>query len=1008
MNISQSESKPKKGKGNSRSQSKDNKKSIENSKKKLKKQGKNFELSFSSNKMEVDEIVQDKQPEEEIKNNDENEKKIGKYWKSKVLYTPSYITGSFDFLNKDIMLSNIGDKLVYLNPENFIKIEIDNIHQSEGKSRIINEISFEGEEIISFISIPKNGNIVISTDKSLIRVFDTLINKVVYTLKLNKTIAKKFLLDPSQQILASVLANHSVITYNTSNFSVIRVLNISNIYINDIIFSPHINKSLLFSATDDGMIKGYDINSGSELGHIEEYKSSAKCICITNDGNIMIVYHQDGNLILYDIRAIGNIHEKSSIIKKISFSPDDFILTNMLYFTRPDTNNLNSLIPYVLASTDKGKIIEINLISENIENELKLTSEGISYIKYNYYTNKLVVSSRDQLLFNIEIKIDSETIDNAHVLNRYPGYCDEILDIKVTKGRNFLFSCNDLGLKYYDSNLKSTSIFDGHKDFIMHIYYKKGFVSTSSKDGTIRIWKEIEVESKNKFNSIIYKDIFVLKGHSEVVNSSCIVFRNNKFFVISVGKDKSMKIWNLTEVYTLLLKQSEALPSNSQSENIDLCQDSSIDFSKLLNEKTKVIKSSSWTEIIHDDEISFVELSHNQKVVATGGEDKSILIWKVYANQNNDVITDKLGTLNGHSRSVTDFSFNKYAKLGVSSSNDKTIKIWNLDNFTCINNLTGHLSSVTKVKWIYYGTHILSACGNGVVKLWNLKSSENIITIPCHEGKIWGLSLIEDDGLLNFYTGSNDSTLKLWEDVTASKEIEQLREKEIKIMKEDHLKSVLYSKSYIEAMKISLELNHKREFFTSFIKYINENKNKSYDPIEIIINNRKNLDKVSKGIEVEEENKIDFNKIKNEIGELVIEYPSKILEIVRDNNIKSNQYFYSQILLKIVLKTLPSQYFFNTKVKLKGSKQRKKGKSINNDTKKGSALDIINKNMEKENENDENKEDSKYMKMDFIENFAIIKSYTEKHSERLQKQITNSYLIDLTLNSLVLLPLNIE
>ena len=67
--------------------------------------------------------------------------------------------------------------------------------------------------------------------------------------------------------------------------------------------------------------------------------------------------------------------------------------------------------------------------------------------------------------------------------------------------------------------------------------------------------------------------------------------------------------------------------------------------------------------------------------------------------------------------------------------------MWNLVDFTCLNTYEGHLSSVLKIDWIYRGTHLISGGCDGLIKLWNVKTSENILTLDAHEGKIWTLDI---------------------------------------------------------------------------------------------------------------------------------------------------------------------------------------------------------------------------------------------------------------------------
>ena len=60
-------------------------------------------------------------------------------------------------------------------------------------------------------------------------------------------------------------------------------------------------------------------------------------------------------------------------------------------------------------------------------------------------------------------------------------------------------------------------------------------------------------------------------------------------------------------------------------------------------------------------------------------------------------------TLIGHKKGVWDCAFSPVDKLLVSASGDKTIKVWNLTNSTCIATLQGHLTSLVKVSWLNAG-----------------------------------------------------------------------------------------------------------------------------------------------------------------------------------------------------------------------------------------------------------------------------------------------------------------
>jgi hypothetical protein len=310
---------------------------------------------------------------------------------------------------------------------------------------------------------------------------------------------------------------------------------------------------------------------------------------------------------------------------------------------------------------------------------------------------------------------------------------------------------------------------------------------------------------------------------------------------------------------------------------------------------------------------------------------------------------------------------------------------------------------VLKVQWVYFGTHVLSAGADGLVKFWNLKSSECLNTVNAHEGKIWALDVNEPtavnpadkENTLNkktfqFITGGTDSKVTLWTDVTAEKETEALNKEEDTIIKKEKLRHLNDDREYYAAMKLALDLNHRNDFISILKNFINENLKSSgqqeqfKDNISIIIENRKALEEeevVSSGNEVLSNDivgkhdttalfKQNLSKIlkDEQLRKIVKSNIHKVLEITRDNNLRTTNFLYVQILLKLVLVSTNYESFFNHKDVSLGKK---------------------NKKLKKQRKD-----------IDYIENFGIIKSYSEKHLERINREITKSYLVDFVMEKM--------
>jgi U3 small nucleolar RNA-associated protein 13 len=84
-----------------------------------------------------------------------------------------------------------------------------------------------------------------------------------------------------------------------------------------------------------------------------------------------------------------------------------------------------------------------------------------------------------------------------------------------------------------------------------------------------------------------------------------------------------------------------------------------------------------YTHQAHEKDINSISISSNDKIFATGSQDKTIKIWSI-------VDGSLLGTCTGHKRGVWCVQFSPVEHTIVSSSGDKTIKIWSTNDFSCL------------------------------------------------------------------------------------------------------------------------------------------------------------------------------------------------------------------------------------------------------------------------------------------------------------------------------------
>ena len=985
------ENKKKKKKENKKIKSSNFKKKYNKNKKKSKNK-QNLEITFpstqiisSSNNILLDSDIN-------IINTD---KKINDDYKFAKYFSQTNLIEIKNTEGEIIIIENLNEILSLVNNE----VHLLDLNTLETKKKII----LQDEKIISFEYNKYKNEIITLTDISQIRIFSLETLKQISNFKLHKTIGKKVKLDPSGNFFAVITSNNSINIYETKNFNLECNLKGHLGIIYNIIFNPIIDKFILYSCSEDNSIRIWNVLLKKCIGILNNHSNSVRFLQITNDGNFLISGTLDNKIFIW--KLYDHYNENNSIKPKIFSCENTF--ESIFYFTRKVNKN-NTFIPMLLMGNNDGSLCEFNLQNGEINNiNNGFVNQSIIQIYYSVKLNKVFLLTNEQILIYLNINLIENDISKCKLEKIFPCYCQEILSVKYIpkeKNGNFLFSSNDNLLKYYNKKNNSIQIFEGHLDFIMNITIKENLIITSSKDNSIRIWKY----NINEEGEINIKTICILLGHSETVNTTDFIFKKNKK-LISGCKDGSIKLWNIEKIF---------------NKNINLTLSNKNNKNNFTNEKKEEeileIKESENSIISHKDEVNIIKYSPNEKLIISGSYDKTIKIYSPNLNLIN--------TLTGHKRGITDISFSPYAKILVSSSSDKTIKLWNLNDYSCLNSFEGHLSTVLKVDFIYNGTHLISSGGDGLIKIWNIKNSECINTIDSHEGKIWALDIynnninnnntnnnnlnsnldtnnldnnnlnndnndnFDNDDInylpLKFISGGTDSKIIEYNDISYLKEKEILEKEEDLRNKEDDLRIMNYNKEFLEALKLSLELKNKNNFILTFQNYVNDEINKELNynqitgekknDIEIIIENRKIISKEKEEENILEKYKKVINKIisNEELRNLIKDNFKTIIEIIREFNVKTSSFFYVQILLKILLKITNINTFLK--------KEKEDNINLNEE--------LLNKKRKRELNIPKN----------LIENLEFIKMFSQKHLNRINREKTQSYMIDYSIEKMKL------
>ncbi|MDZ8054630.1 MAG: protein kinase domain-containing protein [Aulosira sp. ZfuVER01] len=169
------------------------------------------------------------------------------------------------------------------------------------------------------------------------------------------------------------------------------------------------------------------------------------------------------------------------------------------------------------------------------------------------------------------------------------------------------------------------------------------------------------------------------------------------------------------------------------------------------------------TLIGHSSSVNSVAFSPDGKTLAIGSDDKTIKLWNLETGELIRTLTWRDFDFDF----VTSIAISPDGKTLASGSFNKTIKLWNLATGELIRTLTGHSSYINSVAISPDGNTLASGGKDKTIKLWNLATGELIRTLPVeryvntgHSESVTSIAISPDGKTLA--SGSDDKTIKLW------------------------------------------------------------------------------------------------------------------------------------------------------------------------------------------------------------------------------------------------------
>ena len=584
------------------------------------------------------------------------------------------------------------------------------------------------------------------------------------TLRGHTSTVSSVVFSPDGRMLASGSFDYSLRLWNVGNKKELRVLNGHTSVVTSVAFS--LNSQILASGSWDNTVRLWDVASGAELHKLEGHKGTVNAIAFSPDGRTLASASSDNTLKLWDVvsgKELRSLERHIFPVTSVAFSPNGRMLASggwdhILLLDVESWKELRklggkiSLVSRVVFSPDGRTLASVgyddaltlwNVDSGKELRKLKGHTETVNAMAFSPNGQILASASNDQTLRLWDVVSGKET-------RKLEGHADAISSVAFSPdGRTLVSASSDDTLKLWDVEVREDLCkLEGHLGPVNSVMFSPDgrTMASGSDDKTVRLW---DVNSGKELRSLV--------GHTDSVRS--VAFSPDGQILASGSSDKTIRLWDVATGKELhkLERHTGTINAVAFSPDGQILVSGSSDKTAILwsVESGKELQELNG----YDDEIRSIAFSPDQQMLASANDGVLQLIWVMRDSKklqklkwlglsfsvtfSPDGRTLASGSyqsvtlldvknlwnrreLKRHSGTVKSMSFSPDGRTLVSSSDDKTLRLWDVASGKELHSLAGHTASVNSVAFSPDGRTLASGSQDKTILLWRGATDEEV------------------------------------------------------------------------------------------------------------------------------------------------------------------------------------------------------------------------------------------------------------------------------------------